>query len=220
VRIGIKGSLALSDLDDPPVRLRVIGGSQNQSLDCDPAKPNLKDELATGCGPSYKPYTGTSACPSSTNDLWSILNPPNSWECVAVQTGNASNQVAEGLNTRVLGVPKPSSCPQANRNHWPDVQAGDRRIVLVLVTPFGAFGGSGSTTVPVLRFAAFYITGWTGQGGGFDNPCLAVGDEMPTNPAEIVGRFIKYVETPNEGGASEESCSFTAIEPCTAVLVR
>lgn len=220
VKIGIKGGLALSDLDDPPVRLRVIGGSQNQSLDCDPAKSNLKDELATGCGPSYTPYTGTDPCPLSVNDLWSIANPPNSWECVAVQTGNASNQVAEGLNTRVLGVPKPATCPQANQNHWPNFDAGDRRIVLVLVTPFAAFGGSGSTTVPVMRFAAFYITGWTGQGGGFENPCLAVGDEMPTNPAEIVGRFIKYVETPNEGGADEETCSFSAIEPCTAVLVK
>jgi hypothetical protein len=220
VKIGIKGGLALSDLDDPPVRLRVIGGSQNQSLDCDPAKSNLKDELATGCGPSYTPYTNTDPCPLSTNDLWSIANPPNSWECVAVQTGNASNQVAEGLNRRVLGEPKPTSCPPQYQNHWPDVQAGDRRIVLVIVTPFGAFSGSGSTTVPVVRFAAFYITGWTGQGGGFANPCLAVGDEMPTNPAEIVGRFIKYVDTPNEGGADEETCDFSAIEPCTAVLVK
>jgi hypothetical protein len=220
VKIGIKGGLALSDLDDPPVRLRVIGGSQNQSLDCDPAKSNLKDELATGCTPSYTPYTNTDPCPTSTNDLWSIANPPNSWECVAVQTGNASNQVAEGLNRRVLGDPKPNSCPQQYRNHWPDIQVGDRRIVLVIVTPFGAFSGSGSTTVPVVRFAAFYITGWTGQGGGFDNPCLAFGDEMPTNPAEIVGRFIKYVDTPNEGGADDETCDFSAIEPCTAALVK
>jgi len=220
VKIGIKGGLALSDLDDPPVRLRVIGGSQNQSLDCDPAKSNLKDELATGCTPSYSSYSGPDPCPSSVNDLWAIPNPPNSWECVAVQTGNASNQVAEGLNTRILGDPKPSTCPVANRNHWPNVQAGDRRIVLVLVTPFGAFSGSGSTTVPVMRLAAFYITGWTGQGGGFANPCLAFGDEMPTNPAEIVGRFIKYVDTPNEGGADDETCNFDAIEPCTAVLVK
>jgi Flp pilus assembly protein TadG len=220
VKIGIKGGLALSDLDDPPVRLRVVGGSQNQSLDCDPIKSNLKDELATGCSPSYTSYTGPDPCPSSVNDLWAIPNPPNSWDCVAVQTGTAANQVAEGLNTRILGNPKPSTCPEENRNHWPIVQAGDRRIVFVLVTPFGAFNGSGSTTVPVMRLASFYITGWTGQGGGFDNPCLAVGDEMPTNPAEIVGRFIKYVDTPNEGGADEETCDFDAIEPCTAVLVK
>jgi Putative Flp pilus-assembly TadE/G-like len=220
VKIGIKGGLALSDLDDPPVRLRVIGGSQNQSLDCDPALSNLKDELAGGCKPAYTPYTGTEPCPAAPATLWAIPNPPNAWECVAVQTGNATNQVAAGLNTRILGTDKPTSCPPARQNHWPNYQAGDPRIVFVLVTPFGAFTGSGSTTVPVMRFAAFYITGWTGQGGGFDNPCLTQGDELPTNPAEIVGRFIKYVDVPNEGGTGEEECDFSAIEPCAAVLVE
>jgi len=220
VRIGIKGGLALSDLDDPPVRLRVIGGSQNQSLDCDPAISNLKDELAGGCTPAYTPYTGDEPCPATTGELWAIPNPPNAWECVAVQTGNATNQVAAGLNTRIFGTDKPDTCPTSRQNHWPNYQAGDPRIVFVLVTPFGAFAGSGSTTVPVMRFAAFYITGWTGQGGGFDNPCLTQGDEMPTNPAEIVGRYIKYVDVPNDGGTSEEICDFSAIEPCAAVLVE
>jgi hypothetical protein len=71
-----------------------------------------------------------------------------------------------------------------------------------------------------MRFAAFYITGWTGQGSGFDNPCLGQGDEMPTNPAEIVGRFIKYVDPLNEGEPGDEECDFDALEPCVAVLVE
>jgi len=220
VKIGIKGGLALSDLDDPPVRLRVIGGSQNQSLDCDPNVSNLRDELAGGCSPAYTPYTGDTPCPLAVNDLWAIANPPNAWECVAVQTGNATNQVAAGLNTRILGEPSPDTCPPARQNHWPNYVAGDPRIVFVLVTPFGAFSGSGSTTVPVMRFAAFYITGWTGQGGGFANPCLGNGDEVPTNPAEIVGRFINYVDLPSDGGESEELCDFTALDPCVAVMVE
>jgi hypothetical protein len=220
VKIGIKGGLALSDLNDPPVRLRVIGGSQNQSLDCDPNVANLRDELAGGCSPAYTPYTGDTPCPSAPADLWSIPNPPNAWECVAVQTGNATNQVAAGLNQRILGEPSPTTCPPERQNHWPDYTAGDPRIVFVLVTPFGAFSGSGSTTVPVMRFAAFYITGWTGQGGGFANPCLDNGDELPTNPAEIVGRFISYVDVPGEGGQGEVPCDFTALDPCVAVLVE
>jgi hypothetical protein len=220
VKIGIKGGLALSDLDDPPVRLRVIGGSQNQSLDCDPSVSKLKDELAQGCQPAYTPYTGSAPCPDSPSALWSIANPPKAWECVATQTGNATNQVAAGLNQRILGSESPSSCPLERRNHWPDYEPGDRRIVFVIVTPFGAFSGSGNTTVPVVRFAAFYITGWTGQGGGFANPCLGQGDEVPTNPAEIVGRFIQYVDVPNDGGAGDEACDLSAIDPCTAVLVN
>ena len=172
VKIGIKGGLALSDTDDPPVRLRVIGGSQNQSLDCDPDVSTLKDELAGGCAPGYTPFTNTNPCPDSPSTLWAIPNPPTPWECVAAQTGNATNQVAEGLNRRILGEPSPDECPESRRNNWPNYEAGDPRIVFVIVTPFGAFSGSGNTTVPVMRFAAFYITGWTGQGGGFANPCL------------------------------------------------
>ena len=52
VRIGIEGTLQLSQVNGAPVRLRVVQGSQNQSLDCDPATSNLKDELASGCAPA------------------------------------------------------------------------------------------------------------------------------------------------------------------------
>jgi hypothetical protein len=223
VKIGVTGGLELSTSGGPPVRLRVIGGSQNQSLDCDPWPdasghvPNLRDELAGGCKPAYRPHEETDpACPDSQNDLWSRPNPPP-WDCIAVQTGNATNQIAQGLNLRVFGTAQPTSCTQPNR--WPNWQPGDPRIILVIVTPFGAFGGSGNTTVPVVRFAAFYMTGWTGQGSG-TNPCLGQGDEAPNDAAEIVGRFIQYVETPNSGGAGDETCDFSAIDPCTAVLVE
>ena len=69
VKIGIKGALALSEPDDPPVRLRVVGGSQNQSLDCDPATSNLKDELAHGCRTRYYGRNTGTACPGSQHPL-------------------------------------------------------------------------------------------------------------------------------------------------------
>ena len=215
--MGISAGLDLSDLSDPPVRLRVIGGSQNQSLDCDPNVSNLRGELAGGCSPAYRPHeTSDPACPGSPSSLWSRPNPPP-WDCVAVQTGNATNQIAQGLNERVFGTQSPSSCTQPN--HWPNYDPGDPRIIFVIVTPFGAFQGSGSTTVPVVRFAAFYMTGWTGNGSGA-NPCIGHGDEVPNDAAEIVGRFIKYVDVPNEGGAGGATCDFSAIDPCTAVMVE
>lgn len=214
VKIGVKGTLGLSAPTDPPVHLRVVGGSQNQSLDCDPDISSLKDELATGCSPIYEPTTG-GACPGTASALWGS---PQPWHCVAVQTGTAANQVAAGLNRRILGAEKPSVCSSPNR--WPDVRSGDPRIVYVIVTPFGAFTGSGSDTKPVVRFAAFYITGWNGQGGGFDNPCQGNGDETPDDTSEIVGRFIKYVETPNEGGTGEDPCDFGSLDVCAAVLVE
>ena len=227
VSVGIQGALQLSEVGGPPVRLRIVqenGASQNQSLDCDPGEDrnNLKDELWLGCRPLYTRNTGT-ACPDSVNSLWSS---PEPWSCVANQTGQAANQIAAGLNCRILmNVPetqscsgKPDACTQPNR--WPDVRSGDPRVVYVIVTPFGSFSGSGSSTVPVLRLAAFYITGWMGQGNGFQNPCLDSGDEMPLDNAEIVGRFIKYIETPNTGGTGNETCDLTSVDVCAAVLVE
>ena len=224
VKVGIKASLGNAQtVSDPIVALRVIGGSQNQSLDCDPNVSKLADELAIGCGPSYTKNTGT-ACPNSPSALWGTAQP---WPCVAVQTGNATNQVPEGLNQRVLGSKKPNTCPAAGQlghNNWsmfPNFPAGDPRIIHVFLTPFGSFSGSGSTTVPVTNFATFYLTGWTGQGSGFNNPCQGNGDDpVPNNdPGTIVGHFIKYIDSLNSGGGSG-TCDFNAFGNCVAVLTK
>jgi hypothetical protein len=222
VKIGLTGGLALSTTTGPPVRLRVSvqnGSSQTQSLDCDPNLSTLREQLANGCAPLYRRHLNSdAACPDSKSDLFARPNPP-AWDCVALKTGNATNQVAQGLNQRVFGTQSPSSCTQPN--HWPNWAdfPGDPRVILVMITPFGALGGSGSTTVPVTGFATFYLTGWTGQGSGA-NPCIGHGDEAPRDEGEIVGRFINSVEIPNNGGAGEESCDFQAIDPCVAVLVE
>jgi hypothetical protein len=220
VRIGVKGSLQnASQVNDPVVALRVVGGSQNQSLDCDPAVSQLKDELANGCAPLYQRNTGASACPGSPSTLWAGAQP---WSCVAVQTGAATNQVPAGLNQRILGSDKPASCTAPN--HWnlfPNLDVRDPRIVQLIVTPFGSFSGSGNTTVPVTDFATFYVTGWTASGGGFANPCEGNGDDpVPNGDAGyIVGHFIKYVQTLNTGGGTTP-CDFNAFGACVAVLTR
>jgi Flp pilus assembly protein TadG len=219
VRIGVKASLGnAASVSDPVVALRVIGGSQNQSLDCDPDVSQLRDELATGCAPAYTRNTGT-ACPGSPTALWGTAQP---WPCVAIQTGSATNQVPAGMNQRILGSDKPSSCTAPN--HWsqfPNLDPSDPRILQVVLTPFGAFSGSGSTTVPVTDFATFYVTGWTGQGQGFNNPCQGNGDDpVPNNDAGyIVGHFIKYVQTLNTGGGTEP-CDLSALGTCVAVMTR
>jgi Flp pilus assembly protein TadG len=225
VKLGITASLGNAQgVGDPIVALRVIGGSQNQSLDCDPNYSNLADELANGCRPTYAKNTGTS-CPNSPSALWGS---PQPWACVAVQTGNATNQVPKGLNTRVLGDPKPTTCPAAGQlghNNWsmfPNCPAGDPRIIHVFLTQFVSFSGSGSTTVPVVNFATFYLTGWTGQGSGFNNPCQGNGDDpVPNNdPGTIVGHFIKYIDALNTGGGGTDFCDFTAFGNCVSVLTR
>ena len=219
VRIGIKGSLQhASSVNDPIVALRVIGGSQNQSLDCDPAVSNLSDELANGCVASYGRNTGT-ACPSSATALWGTTQP---WPCVAVQTGSATNQVPRGMNKRVLGAEKPASCTSPNRwSEFPNLDPGDPRLIQVFLTPFGAFGGNGSTTVPVMSFATFYVTGWTGSGSGFSNPCQGNGDDpVPNNESGyIVGHFVKYIQTLTPGTGSAP-CDMDAFDSCIAEMTR
>jgi hypothetical protein len=219
VRLGVSGSLGnASSVSDPIVALRVVGGSQNQSLDCDPALPKLKDELAGGCAPTYGRNSGT-ACPGSAGTLWATAQP---WPCVAVQTGAATNQVPAGMNQRILGAEKPGTCTAPNRwSTFPNLAAHDPRIIQVFLTPFGSFSGSGGTTVPVTDFASFYVTGWTGQGQGFNNPCEGNGDDpVPNNDAGyIVGHFIKYIQTLNTGGGTT-ACDLGAFGSCVAVMTR
>ena len=228
VTIGLAGNLELSSPGDAPVVLRVGGGgSQNQTIDCDPDYSRLKEELAYGCRPPYMRNTGE-PCPSSTPALWSL---PSPWSCVAIQTGQAANQIPAGLNLRILGSEKPATCSSPNR--WPDADGdgqpdyapGDPRITPVFLVPFGSFSGNGGGTLPVQEFAFFYITGWTGKGTGFDNPCQGNGDDpVPGNDsAFIVGHFIKYVQTANSGGFGESPCDFgdtASLGGCVAVMTK
>jgi hypothetical protein len=220
VKIGLIPNLENArDVNDPIVTLRVVGGSQNQSLDCDPNWSNLADELAFGCRPKYTPNTGT-ACPVSASALWAS---PEPWDCVAIQTGSATNQVSKGLNLRILGDEKPSTCTSPNNwSQFPNIPAGDPRVLNVFMTPFGSFGGSGNAVFPVTKLGTFYITGWTGQGNGFNNPCQGNGDDpVPNNdPGNIVGHFIKYIYGLNDGGGGGEACDFNAFGSCIAVLTE
>jgi hypothetical protein len=217
--IGIEGSLQnASDASDPVVSLRVTGGSQNQSLDCDPNYSNLSDEIAYGCRPGYTRNKGT-LCPGNTSDLWGLDQP---WDCVALQTGTAVNQVPEGMNLRVLGARQPTSCTSPNNwDDYPNLDPSDPRIVQVFLTPYGSFNGSGSENVPVTNFATFYVTGWTAQGSGFANPCQGNGDDpVPGNDAGyIVGHFIKYIDNINNSTGSEP-CDYDSFGTCVASLTE
>jgi hypothetical protein len=212
VRIGVAGNLAVAQsVADPVVLLRVTGGSQNQSLDCDPGPPNpppnLRDEIATGCTPEYAINQGTS-CPANSTALWSQ---PQPWDCVAVQTGGAIGQLEQGMRERILGG-APSCTNPNNWSSFPNIPPDDPRIVPVFVTPFGTFTGSGNEVVPVSNFATFYVTGWS------SSPCS--GDDPVPDKGYIVGHFIKYIFTLNNGGGSNELCDFSAFGSCIAVMTE
>jgi hypothetical protein len=217
VRVGIGGTLALAKPTDPPTVLRVAGGSQTQAVDCDANVSTLKDEIAQGCQPRYGRNAGQ-ACPDHSQSA--IQAAGASWYCLWTQTGSSPSHVSAGMNHRILGSEKPASCSAPNR--WPNYDPGDPRIIPVFVVPYGSFQGSGNQSFPIQDFAFFYITGWTGQGNGFDNPCQGNGDDpVPNNDAgNIVGHFIKYVEPVNNGGDSGTPCDLTSVSGCVAVMTR
>jgi hypothetical protein len=226
VRVGIGGSLALSQSNDPPTVLRISGGSQTQAIDCDPAISQLKDELGNldkfgnpiGCSPRYGRNTGQT-CPDHSQSA--PQTPGATWYCIWTQTGQSPSQVSAGMNHRILGSEKATICSAPN--HWPDYAPTDPRIVPVFVVPYGSFQGQGNQSFPIQDFAYFYTTGWTGQGNGFDNPCQGHGDDpVPGNDAGlIVGHFIKYVQTLDDGGAGSSPCDLSgSISGCAAVMTK
>jgi hypothetical protein len=216
VDVGLLGALSNAQTEDAPlVALRLTGSSQT-SLDCDSTKSTLREELATGCGDSYTINTG-SACPATASTLRAT---PQPWACVPIQTGASVGQVTDGMNERILGQTRPTSCTAPNRWHddFPALNPDDPRITPVFLTPYGSFSGSGSGTVPVSNFATFYVTGWIGSANNA-NPCTGAGDEVEGagEPGFIYGRFIKYVVTGGEGTGTTR-CDFDGFGACTAVL--
>jgi len=201
VSIAVTGNLEVqSQANDPVVELRVTG-SQNQSIDCDPATPNLRDEIEQGCGPAYRINPGLS-CPAY-NVLWGL---PQPWECVKTQTGGAVGQVEHGMRDRILGGANTCTAPI----NWPNYSVGDPRLVPLIITPFGSFGGSGNDIIPVIDFGVFYVVGW------HDDPCPGA-HAVPRG--YIAGHFVKYA-APNPHGAGDTVCNPDSLTPCVAVMTR
>jgi hypothetical protein len=242
VTIGIGGTLQnAADTSDPIVVLR-IKSQTGQSLDCDPGYTNLKTELQLGCRPTYNFNSGTPDCSTiGTSALWASTQP---WSCIAVNTGRQPNDISAGLNARLYqGNQSPTTCAPVDsngHNNWhmfvqnavnDGFPSGDPRILNAYITTYGAFshvnGTSGS--VPVIAFGHFYVTGYTGQGGGFKNPCEAASpsnytgmypdDPVPNGDSGlIVGHFIRFVDT--LGGDGTTPCDPSSINACVIVMTK
>ena len=136
--------------------------------------------------------------------------------CVNLENGTKANDFAAGLNERILGSAKPTVC--TSPNHWsqfPNLPKGDPRIVTIVLTPFEYEG----EPKPIEGFTTFYITGWEGQGNGFNNPCEGQGDD-PAGSSEMVGHFIKYTNTTDSNGGGSTLCEPDAFGQCVAVLTQ
>jgi len=190
-------------------------GSQNQSITCTPSPtpsganlPNDSwlDALALGCQGPFQVNQALS-CPDSNTPI----------DCVQPATGDQTQKVAKAFNYRILGSMNPSGCTAPN--HWPNYKPSDPRIVSVFITPYDSFGGSGhSSSFPIQTFAAFYVTGWQGQGGD-TNPCQGHGDD-PAPVGGMVGHFIHYIQPLNNGSGGTQTCVPNSLGECVAVMTR
>jgi hypothetical protein len=157
-----------------------------------------------------------------------------------------------GLSNRIYGcpevgppggttngcVPNPltaASC-KAHPNYWStqnlmsavEMSKTDPRLLVVMVTDPGTLA-NGNKETPVRHYAAFYVTGWTGD------PCSGVAisgqneeglfytsvDKAPTDSAGdffLVGHFIKYFQPSATG--SGNTCTLNSIDNCTLVLTK
>ena len=199
---------------DPPILLRFVSGSGNASqtyaIDC--GGGNLRTMIENGCVDQYQPNPAD-VCPDPANPT-----PP---DCAAVQTGAATGQIQQGMNTRF--APNNQCLP----NNYPVTaaqvaQTGDQRAVTLIITDFSAFSGSGGSSasdVPVVTFATFYVTGWDGavsSCNGINEPAPPQ-DAGPGNGANIWGHFIADI---NLGAVPNGHVCQPGVTPCAIALVR
>ncbi|MCW3101237.1 MAG: hypothetical protein JWL77_6855 [Chthonomonadaceae bacterium] len=195
-----------------PTVLRISASQGTGSLRCG-GGGSLANDLAYGCNNDFRP-----AAPHECDGIktYGALppNPPNPWPCVEVKPGTVKNAVDQAMMQRIFGGANSCSSPSQD-NHWPQYPAipdKDPRRVTVFITDFGALDlATGQTTVPIVSFAEFYITGWAGQG----NEC-ASNDPVPPG-GDLVGHFIGAVVP---GTPTNQTCDPTKLAVCTPALTQ
>jgi hypothetical protein len=225
IDVQLAGAVSTSK-NDPPVLLRIVGGSRNGTVDCNKTG-NLREQLAVGCDLPYRINTDPAlSCPWATKTALLLSQQP--YPCVAVQTGGSVGQFTQGIQDRILGGG--NTCPGvglAGRNYWdlyPDFPSTDNsygfndpRIIYVFMVPFGSFRGSGNTILPIVSFGIFYVRGWGGNGGGNDDPCPGA---IPNVPAgDLAGNFITHVADSADAYGTE-ACVVGSFNPCVTVLTK
>lgn len=215
VGIGVKGSLENArDFNDPTRLLRFRGTTASHTGAVDCGGINLRAMIANGCTTPVSRNDGE-FCPNSTVPV----------NCLPIMTGLKTGQENQGMDLRWAngGVCSPNNWQPnpSDPDALPDIPNGDRRVVPLMITLYRAFAGSGGGYVPVIGFATFYVTGWSGA----DPSCNGINEATPPDgvgeQAVIWGHFIKYVGTLGTSTGSA-GCSFdpSQLAPCITVMTR
>jgi hypothetical protein len=233
--------ISLSGPNDPPIILRTSVNNRKATgaFDCGQGTgaSALHDAIVNGCPDPVSIYNPTQGC---------VFLPTTPLTCANLVPGNRRNQVDQAFQDRVKsavfnGQPSPCNMWQTFKTGTPisgfepwNPSVPDSRIIVMVVTQPGDLSGNGGPTssVKILGFAAFYITGFdndpwlpnkNGNGGSKIPNCTA-----PTNADEpypgtgnpnnqIWGHFIKYVAAGNSSG---QPCNVNDVSVCVPALTR
>lgn len=214
VTIDVGGSLqAAAGYSDSLRQLR-FEGEQGVRAGCPPpASPSgsqYREKLEKGCPGTYAINTSDPECTVNTTP----------YQCVTVGLpGKQVGPTRQGIDGHIESLPGthfycPNNWQNNNNGGVPIIPSDDSRIVQLFVVPYGTIDAEGKSTlgreeVPIQNFAAFYVTGFSG-------------DKCKSDPgvgnAEIVGHFIKYVNPLADSG--EGKCVASSLGECVAVLTR
>jgi Putative Flp pilus-assembly TadE/G-like len=203
-------------------------------------------------------WTGNpKSCPSSGN-WFSYGNTPlgknsstNYWQCVLTAPGMSTGQIGDDIAVATDNCNRiqNNSCGNfacnydgnydgktGNPNGWVQ-QGGDARyprVVNLFIVPYQSSKGlSGAgDTIPILGFASFYVTNWTGANNNQSDPCPDTtwdNDGNPVTPqinlpatpkGAISGFFVETVDYEPGPVDPNATCVEGQLTPCRAVLTR
>jgi hypothetical protein len=198
-----------------PLRQLRFEGEQGVRVGCPPpAKQSgneYRESLKTGCEGKYTINTSDPGCTVNTSP----------YDCLTVGlNGKDTGPTREGIEERITNDPGmhyycPNNWQNNNNGGVPKIKSDDSRIIQVFIMPYGTVNAKGESLlgneeVPIQDFAYFYVTGFPGD------KCK---EDPATGNAEIVGHFIKYINTEakDEGG---DKCVSNSLGECVAVLTR
>jgi hypothetical protein len=249
ISVSVLGFAESSSFGSAPIQLSFAGNQANAAISCNGnsnGSPQFFQSIVTGCSNKYQTQPSPGTCSPDPNS-----NPPS---CAGENPGNGKldKDLANAMNCKINGSgqtsggncsPKPSGC--VNPNHWTagtdpsnpqtigkvlSASPADPRLIQLLITNNSVLI-NGSASVPILAFATFYVTGWSGgdpcigqAAGTSSNGLYYTGDDSPGASAPagtLMGHFVQYTFPPGSGGVQGSgACTQGTFDDCIPVLTR
>ena len=221
VTVNVAGSIGNAAGFSDPLRKLRFEGEQGVRAGCPPTEgpsgSKYEEHLSTGCPGAYTINTSDPDCTANTSP----------YDCLKIGlSGKDTGPTKHGIDKRIEEAP-PAGTRFYCHNNWqnnnnggvPIIPSDDSRLIQVFIMPYGSVDSEGRSLlgneeIPIQDFATFYVTGFPGDA----QKCISEGDPTTEN-AEVVGHFVKYINTVNkdEGG---EKCASNSLGECVAVLTR